>query len=407
MDVELRAVTEDELVEFVLADGYGFGFRWGVDDESAWPRVELDRTVAAFVDGEIVATGRNYTLELTMPGLITVPTGGISWISTRPTHRRQGLLKRVMRHLVEESRERGELASLLTASEGGIYARFGYGVASKIATFEFPRDGAIFQDPLPKGARLRMVEPDVARPVATALFERIRRERTGTVSRPAVWWVDEWASEDWIDPKRRFDVLLDIDGEPAGHAIYAIEGDWREGFTQKVVAVRDLLAVSPEAELALWQYLTNIDQTIAVRAWNRPLDDALPWLLTDVRHVRTTNVRDFLWLRPIDTAALLGSRTYGCDGTLSLAVTDPFLELEPTVGTFTLDGGPDGAKCLRSDAEPDLVLDASRLGAIVLGGVRPSVLVRAGRLQVRDPNVLARADAMLGADRDPYASTWF
>jgi predicted acetyltransferase len=243
--------------------------------------------------------------------------------------------------------------------------------------------------------------------VATALFERIQWERTGAVSRPAAWWVDEWASEDWIDHKRRFDVLLDIDGEPAGHAIYAIEGDWRDGFTQKVVAVRDLLAVSPEAELALWHYLANIDQTIAVRAWNRPLDDALPWLLADARHVRTTSVRDFLWLRPIDTAALLGSRTYGCDGTLTLAVSDPFLDLEPTAGTFTLDGGPDGAKCLRTDAEPDVVLDAARLGAIVLGGVRPSVLARAGRLHATDANALARADAMFGADRDPYASTWF
>jgi predicted acetyltransferase len=407
VDVELRAVSEDELDAFVRADGYGFGFRWGIDDDAAWPRTELDRTVAAFVDGEVAATGRNYTLELTMPGLATVPAGGVSWISTRPTHRRQGLLTRVMRHLIEDSLERGELASLLTASEGRIYTRFGYGVATKIATFEFPRDGAEFRDPLPKGARLRMVEPDVARPVAAALFERIRRERTGSVSRPDDWWVDEWAAEEWIDPKRRFDVLLDLDGEPAGHAIYAIEGEWREGFSEKVVAVRDLLAVSAEAELALWHFLANIDLTVAVRAWNRPLDDVVPWLLTDVRHVRTPSVRDFLWLRPIDTAGLLGSRTYGLDGTLTLAVTDPFLELDSTVGTFTLDGGPDGAKCLRSDAEPDLLLDAAQLGAVVLGGVRPSVLARAGRLEVRDAATLRLADAMFGTDRDPYASTWF
>ena len=53
------------------------------------------------------------------------------------------------------------------------------------------------------------------------------------------------------------------------------------------------------------------------------------------------------------------------------------------------------------------MLDAAELGAIVLGGVRPSVLARAGRLQCGDPRVLARADAMFGADRDPYASTWF
>ena len=267
--------------------------------------------------------------------------------------------------------------------------------------------GAFFRDAPPAGATLRMVEPEVARPVAAALFERIRRVRTGAVSRPAPWWIDEWASEEWIDPKRRFDVLLDLDGEPAGHAIYAVDGAWREGFTEKVVVVRDLLAVSPEAERTLWQFLANIDQTVAVRAWNRPLDDALPWLLTDARHVRTTTVRDFLWLRPIDTAALLGARTYGCEGVLTIAVADPFLELDATAGTFTVDGGPDGATCRRSDAEADLVLDAAELGAIVLGGVRPSVLARAGRLRCSDPAVLARADAMFVADRDPYAATWF
>ena len=84
VDVELRAVTEDELDEFVLADGYGFGFRWGIDESAAWPRQEMERTVAAIADGDIVATGRNYTLELTMPGGAVVPTGGVSWISTRP-----------------------------------------------------------------------------------------------------------------------------------------------------------------------------------------------------------------------------------------------------------------------------------------------------------------------------------
>jgi len=405
--VELRAVSEDDLEEFVRADGYGFGFRWGIDESAAWPRAELDRTVAAIDDGEIVATGRNYTLELTMPGTAVVPAGGVSWISTRPTHRRRGFLTRVMQYLVEEGQERGEIASLLTASEGGIYPRFGYGVATKIATYEFDRAGAVFRDAPPTGATLRMVEPDVARPVAAALFDRIRRTRTGTVSRSEPWWVDEWASEDWIDPKRRFDVLLDLDGEPAGHAIYAVDGAWREGFTEKAVVVRDLLAVSPDAELALWHFLANIDQTIAVRAWNRPLDDVLPWLLTDARHVRTTGVRDFLWVRPIDTCALLAARTYGREGSLTLAVADDFLELDATAGVFTVDGGPDGAKCLRSDAEPDLVLDAAELGAIVLGGVAPSVLARAGRIRCADRADLTLADAMFGADRDPYASTWF
>jgi predicted acetyltransferase len=407
VEVELRAVAEPNLDAFLLADAYGFGFRWGIDDDSAWPRHELDRTVAAFVDGEVVATGRNYTLELTMPGGSIVPAGGVTWISTRPTHRRRGLLTRVMRHLVEESHARGELASTLTASEGGIYPRFGYGVATRVATFEFARAGTAFGAPAPATATVRMVEPDVARPIASALFDRIRRDRAGSVSRPDDWWVDEWASVDWIDAKRRFDVVVDIDGVPAGHAIYAVDGEFRDGYSDKVVAVRDLLAVSPDAELALWHFLANIDQTVGVRAWNRPLDDVLPWLVTDARHVRTSGVRDFLWLRPIDTAALLAARTYGVDGTLTLAVADPFLGLDATVGTFTIDGGPAGASCRRTDTAPELVLGAAELGAIVLGGVRPSVLELAGRIGAPDRAALARADAMFGADREPYASTWF
>jgi predicted acetyltransferase len=312
-----------------------------------------------------------------------------------------------MRHLVEESQARGELASMLTASEGGIYARFGYGVATRVATYEFPRPGTEFRLPAHASATVRMVEPDVARPIASALFDRIRRDRVGSVSRPDDWWVDEWASVEWIDAKRRFDVVVDIDGVPAGHAIYAVDGEYREGFSAKIVNVRDLLAVSSEAERALWHFLANVDQTVAVRAWNRPLDDALPWLVTDARHVRTPGVRDFLWLRPIDTAALLAGRTYGTAGRLTLAVADPFLTLDATAGTFTVEGGPDGADCRRTDAPPDLVLDAAELGEILLGGVRPSVLERAGRIAVPDRSVLARADAMFGADREPYASTWF
>lgn len=398
-------MAPDEIEAFVLADGYGFGDRWALADHEAWARADLDRSVGAFVDGEIVATGRNYSLELTLPGGARVPAGGVSWISTRPTHRRQGWLRRVMTYLILESRERGEPVSLLTASEGGIYTRFGYGVATEKASVAVSKATTRFRD-APKVGRVRLIEPELAVAVARPLFERVRADRGGAVSRPDAWWADEWAPSDWIDRRHRFDVVYEVDGEIEGYAMYAIDGEWSDGYSQKFVAVRDLLATTPRAEHALWHYLFHIDQTVELRAWHTPLDSPLPWLLTDPREVRTVNRRDWLWLRPIDTAALLGGRTYGADDDLAIAVVDPFLALEETVGTFGVTSEAGATTCRRTDREPDLRMDADALGAIVLGGFAPSVLGRAGRITA-DPDSLRRADAMFRTERAPFGFSWF
>ena len=243
--------------------------------------------------------------------------------------------------------------------------------------------------------------------VARPLFERVRPMRVGAVSRPEAWWVDEWFDADDVDPKRRFDVVVEERGEVVGHALYAVEGPWTDGFTQKVVFVRDLVAATDAAEAALWRYLLEIDQTVGVRAWNMPPDLVLPWLITDARQVRTESVRDFLWIRPIDTAALLAARTYAAVDSLVVEIADPFLGLDATAGRFLLEGDGSGATCTRTDRPADLTMTVDVLGAICLGGVRPSVVARAGRIEAAGADALARADAMFRAERDPHAFTWF
>lgn len=392
------------------ADGYAFGHRWELTDADGFTRSELDRTVAAFVDDEIVATGRNYSLALTLPGGASVPAGGVSWISTRPTHRRRGLLRHVMAALIEDSAARGEAASILTASEGGIYPRFGYGAATRHATVYLDRRATRVRDAVHDwiaDLRVRIVEPEVALEVAPAVFERFRQARTGAVNRPASWWTEEWADPDDIDPKHRFDVVVEDEAGPAGYALYGVEGTWGNGFSEKVVFVRDLVATSPHAEAALWCFLASIDLVVGLRAWNVPRDLDLPLWLDDPRQVRTESVRDCLWLRPVDTERLLAARDYGADDALVVEVTDPFLGLASTEGRFRITGGTPAVRGARTDDEPDLHLDAAALGAVVLGGERPSRLVRAGVARARTPDVPVRADALFAADREPYAVTWF
>ena len=86
------------------------------------------------------------------------------------------------------------------------------------------------------------------------------------------------------------------------------------------------------------------------RAADVPIDDPLPALLADPRQVRTTSLRDGLWVRPLDVAALLSARHYAIEIDAVLGVRDALLG----DASYRLRGGPDGATCERSAAAPDV-----------------------------------------------------
>jgi predicted acetyltransferase len=407
MSFELRPITPEELPAYKRADEYGFSHRpEPLAARAGWAEAELDRTVAAFDGTEIVGIGRNYSLELTLPGGAIIPTAAVSWISVRPTHRRRGVLRQMMTFLLEECARRGESVSMLTASEGGIYGRFGYGVATQVRAIEMQTNALRFTAPVTRGA-VRMLEPEENAKIAPDLFDRVRAGRNGAVSRPAVWWDGEWAPPSPGPVKQRFDVVYEVHGRVDGYAMYVVDGTWTNGFANNTVAVHDLVAATPEAEAALWQHVCGIDLTQRVTHWHVPLDTELPWLLADTRQMRTTALRDWLWLRPVDATALLAARRYATAERLVIEVLDPMRPLGEASGRFLLEGGPDGAACARTEAAVDIEIGVGALGSICLGGIAGSVLARVGQVEERTPGALAALDRMFAADRDPFAFTWF
>ena len=77
-------------------------------------------------------------------------------------------------------------------------------------------------------------------------------------------------------------------------------------------------------------------------------------------------------------------------------------------GRWRLDGGPDGATCVRADdATADLTLSATELGAIILGGTRLAALAAARRVDEHTAGALAKADLMFGSPRAPWCQTSF
>jgi predicted acetyltransferase len=113
---------------------------------------------------------------------------------------------------------------------------------------------------------------------------------------------------------------------------------------------------------------------------------------------------DSMWVRVVDVPAALESRRYSSEGRVVFDVRDEFCDW--VAGRYELEGGPDGARCQRTDASADVTLSAAELGAAYLGGMRLSTMQAAGRV-AGSRDAVARADAMLRWDPVPWCPEVF
>ena len=130
MNILIRTVAEDEFDSWSRAEARGFSTHASEEYvRIARSFAEFDRTFGAFDGAEIVGTTTTRTSGITVPGG-SAPLGFIDDVSVHATHRRRGILTRMMRAQLDQIRERGEPLAALTASESLIYGRFGFGVAT-------------------------------------------------------------------------------------------------------------------------------------------------------------------------------------------------------------------------------------------------------------------------------------
>src|SRR5437867_11059879 len=90
---------------------------------------EIDRCIAALDGSEIVGGASAASFTMTVPGG-WVRAAGVTGVAVKPTHRRQGNNSALMRRQLDDVRANGEPLAILYASDGGIYGRFGYRLAS-------------------------------------------------------------------------------------------------------------------------------------------------------------------------------------------------------------------------------------------------------------------------------------
>ncbi|MGW0766871.1 GNAT family N-acetyltransferase [Streptomyces sp. NPDC002676] len=415
--IEVRAVNPADEADFAnwrRAMSTGFTRSAGLTPEQAEARRRQclgDRLLGAFDGDRCVATYRSFAQELTAVGGGLVPSNAISHVSVSPTHRRQGLLTRMMSRDLAAARERGDVVAGLVAAEYPIYGRFGFGPAVSAAewTVDVLRSGLDPRSSGPAdGARIDLVDGAEVRKLGPGLFERFRRAQHGVVSRDELWWQAYTGTFDlgyqpWTEPFHA--VYRSAAGTVEGLVTYEIDGNWNGRQPDQAAEVRGLIATTPAAERALWQFVCSIDWVTKVKSGRRGPDDLLPLYLPDPRAARITGHGDWLWLRVLDVVRALEARTYEGTGALVLEVVDPG---GLTGGRFRLEVSPEGASCTPTSTEgADLTLGVGELARVWLGDESLVRLAALGRVQEEREGAARKADALLRVSGRPYCPDMF
>ena len=161
------------------------------------------------------------------------------------------------------------------------------------------------------------------------------------------------------------------------------------------------VAATPAARATLWDVPARPGSDAHRHLEIAPVDEPLWLMLTEPRAVRRRIV-DGLWVRLVDLPA---------------ALTAPRLRDEPRRGARTSPTrsapGTRAAHrltehgCERTDAEPDLALDAAALGAAYLGGTTLRELAEADRVRELSPGALDRASAAFRGAVAPWCPEMF
>ena len=370
-------------------------FRTLIDRTGSWsPATRRTATIVGI-------TG-DFPFDVTLPGGTVVPAPGVSWVSVAVTHRRRGVLRALLAEQHRGFVEAGTAVSLLTASEGSIYGRFGYGTATRHRWVEITRRRAVFRADAPDPGGVRLADTDEIRKLAPAIHRAGSRPSparcpaarpggTGDAGRPGICAA--------TGPARCSTCCMPTGMPRIGSAAPT---------TTASAGVKEVVAVTTDAHVALWRTLLALDLVGTVQAAQSP-DDPLSDLLIDPRQVRTTGLTDGMWARILDVPAVLAARRYEVEIDVLLDVHDPFLGPRWPLPAARRPGRGRVRPGRRTGRERRWsVSNLATLGTLLFGGRRAGTLARAGLIQAADHGGSSDdwTRALL-ADREPQHGTEF
>lgn len=332
-------------------------------------------------------------------GGATIDVLQISDVTVRASHRRRGLLRKLMTTSLSEAKERGLPLAALTVTEASIYGRFGFGAAVFEHHVELDvRHGFTVDAPI--SGTVEYIAIDALDRVSREVFDRFHVWQTGSIGRSdAILPVYSGRLDGKREPSTKVRAVghWDDDGVLDGYVT------WKSGDQRGQVKVIDFIACTDDAVLALWSFLGSLDLVESVSFRRARVDEQLPWAIGDRRRYRITHTDDLLWLRILDPAAALSARNYYRDGSIRLRVLD---RMGLAAGTWDMVVRDGAAQLTPTLEQADVELDVRALASLLLGGVNVGALETAGLVHGAS-DAVDLLGILMGRRREPWCMTPF
>ncbi|OIB57940.1 GNAT family N-acetyltransferase [Natrialba sp. SSL1] len=377
---------------------YAFGPSTGIEpydpDEHETPRDRRGGRRAIYEhesddDANPRSVCRHYWLETHVRG-DTHPTAGLASVATPPEFRRQGYVRDLLAHSLEEYRERNYHFSVLWPFSYGFYNTYGWDTSNRLARHAFDPDLLSFASAaLDASAATYSYQPLESDAFARlqSVYETHTERYALAIDRGEWWWRHRIFEGHDVDP---YVYAAERDGDTVGYLVYGFDSHGDSELGERTMVVSELVGEDHEAFLALLafchRHASQVEEVVLELPPEAPFREAVH----APDEVETT-VENGPMVRVVDVAETLSTLSYpqGVETTRSLSVTDPLADWNS--GTFELSVRDGSAACERvqdagdeRDSTADARLGIAALSQLVVGARSSSALARTNRLEAAD-----------------------
>lgn len=312
----------------------------------------------------------------------------IQGIAVRPSHRRRGILRHMMLHRLDAARANATGCAVLTASEGSIYGRYGFGMATRKLSIEIDTEKFQIRDDVDLATgTVEFVHPsfldDHFDRISQAHQERYRGAH-GRLEEHRMEYTGKWdRKEEAVSRSLRALVHFDEAGQADGFAVFT-----QQGWSSSPITTDVLQVCSPEPAIdrALWKMLVDIDLVENLTYDFSHHGDPLPLSLVDPRAVSVKKFSDAVWVRIVNLPKAVSERGFEADGTIVVELKDPLAYCSGTWRITVQDGH---GRAEMSTDEAQITLGIGALGALWFGDRSAATLALAGLIHGTAADVLA------------------